>query len=116
MFKSQGTSLLRVPVKTQKQIACSQGAQGVNVCLFQKGGMGTLKGEMGLKQDQILARQTLNLGVLCSASVAHSMNFKGLGRPSPIPFLAIELTVILMGWFCELPRIFLSRHSVVWHL
>lgn len=54
-------------------------------CLFRKGGMGTLKGEIGLKQDQILAKQTLNLEVLCSASVAHSMSFKGLGWPSPIP-------------------------------
>lgn len=81
MFERQGTSLLRVPIKTQKQIACSQCAQ----CLFQKGGMGTLKGEIGLKQDQILAKQTLNLGVLCSSSVTHSMSFKGLRWPSPIP-------------------------------
>lgn len=93
MFESQGTSLLRVPVKTQKQIACSQCAQGINVCLFQKGGMGTLKGEFGLKQDQILTRQTLNLGVLCSASVAHSMSFKDLGSPLLYLFLLLGLVL-----------------------
>lgn len=91
MFESQGTSLLRVRVKTQKQIACSQCAQGINVCLFQKGGMGPLKGEIELKQDQILAKQTLNLGVLCSASVTHSMSFKGLCGPL-LYLLAVELS------------------------
>lgn len=41
---------------------------------------------------------------------------KDLGSPAPIPFLPIGLRIILTVCFCALPRIFLSRHFVDWHI